>query len=523
MTDQTESEFKLRARRPLEIASVDATLRELGVGCRHSESLEHTDTYLDDEHGSLYRAGIGLRLREGRKGRRLTCKAKGTLEGGLHVRREVEAGWHRDELPRSAHELPDELRDLVQPFVLTRALQPRQRLEVQREIRILVEDGVDLCELAIDSVQALANDRTATFQEVELEVFDDVATNERIAHDLRERLPIEFAADDKPTHAASLLGIEHAAPPHVPKKQKKRDRGTEPVAVAVPLRLHACLQTVRRHEVDVREDTDPEDLHRMRVAIRRMRSLVRAFRELWPEEIANRLLGHLGETGRQLGTVRDLDVLLDRLPDALESLPPQLQTAGARTLEWVRGQRATAHAQMQEWLRSSERLAANEQFEHDVRTIDERTALAATPMLQAAPPLLARAVADLRKQVTAIDEGLPTEPLHRLRLTAKRARYLAEQFGDLPGMDYRKSLRAVARVQQRLGAVCDHEVAAERLLGFVHAASVDSSDGAWTAAVLGGLAAVHTVAATVTRAMAADALEQLDRKKVWKRFPQAKP
>jgi CHAD domain-containing protein len=523
MADSTESEFKLRARQAIEVAAVDAALRELGVACRLSESLHHSDTYLDDEFGSLHRNGIGLRLREGRKGRRLTCKTRGRLEGSMHVRREVEATWHREELPRSAAELPEELRDVVQPFVLDRSLRPRQRLEVQREIRVLTEDGADLCELAIDSVEALANGRSATFQEVELEVIDDVPTNERIAHELRERLPIEFATDDKPTHAAALLGIEHPdAAPHRPtKKQTRRERGSQPAGQAVVEQLRDGLATMRRYEIGVREGSDPEDLHQMRVTIRRMRSLARAFRALWPEEVASRLLCHLGETGRRLGTVRDLDVMLERLPAELEALPPQLQPAGRRTLDWVHRQRAAAHAQMQAWLRSPERLTANDQFERDAAAIDERAPLAAEPMAQAAPALLAREVANLRKQVAAIPAELPTEPLHRLRLTAKRTRYLAEQFADLPGMDYRKSLRAVARVQQRLGVVCDHEVACERLLGWVHAASADSTDGAWTAAALGGLSAVHAVAATVTRAVAADALERLDRKRVWKRFPSA--
>jgi len=156
MADNTESEFKLRARERIEVASVDAALRELGVACRLSDSQRHCDTYLDDEHGTLQRSGIGLRLRESRKGRRLTCKTRGTIEGSMHVRREFEANWLEDGLPQTAAELPEELRDAVQPFVLGRTLRPHQRLEVQREIRILVDDGRDLCELAIDSVEARA-------------------------------------------------------------------------------------------------------------------------------------------------------------------------------------------------------------------------------------------------------------------------------------------------------------------------------------------------------------------------------
>ena len=60
MADNIEIEFKLRATRPLEVAVVDATVRELGFGCRAVATSEHVDTYFDDNDGSLGRAGIGL-------------------------------------------------------------------------------------------------------------------------------------------------------------------------------------------------------------------------------------------------------------------------------------------------------------------------------------------------------------------------------------------------------------------------------------------------------------------------------
>ncbi|MCK5940369.1 MAG: CHAD domain-containing protein, partial [Planctomycetes bacterium] len=490
----------------------------------------HSNTYLDDELGSLQQNGYALRVRASQKGRRLTCKARGRLDGAMHVRREIEAAWPSDQLPTTAAELPAELRDVVQPFVLERALQPRQRLEVHREIRILTDDGDDLCELAIDSVEALANGRTAAFQEIELEVFGDVPTNERIAHELRERLPVEFATDDKPTHAAALLGIERPAPATPARAQKKKKKqkqkkkstndptGSEPVGQAVPQRLLAEFAAMRRCEHPDRDQPSTRDRHRMRVAVRRMRTLARTFGPLWPEDVAGRLSAHLGQTGRQLGVVRDLDVLLSGLPQSADSLPPQLQPAGQRAIDWVREQREAAEQQLQDWLCSPERLAANEQFERDVAAIDERTALAAEPLCRAAPPLLAAAVTDLRERLAAIPDDLPTEPLHRLRLATKRARYLAAELAGVPGMQLRKPLRALARAQRRLGTVCDHEVAAERLLGYVHAASTGSSDGAWTAAAFGGLAAVHAMAASATRPAAARALARLDRKRIWQRL-----
>jgi len=525
MPHSTESEFKLRSDRDVEVAAVDAALREAGATSRANESHHHSDTYLDDAHGSLRAAGIGLRLREGPRGRRMTCKGRIADEarGGLFVRRETEAAWTREQPPRRAGELDGELRDAVEPFTLGRELLPVMRLEVDREVRLLTGDGEDICELAIDSVEALANGRSARFQEVELEVLDDAPANEQLAERLQQRLPMSFATTDKPTHAAALLGIER---PRAAGDAWQRggdvgdgDDPREPTGRAIARRLAQRLQAMRAAEVGVRGDEHPEHLHAMRVAIRRMRSLVRAFRGLWSADEDTRLLADLGEVGRQLGAVRDLDVMLERLPHGVAHLPPPLRDAGERTIGWVRAQRDRQHARLQAWLRSDERLAHAEAIERRIAALQLDGATAQVELRDAAPTALAEAVAALRKQVRSIPDELPIGPAHRLRLAAKRVRYLAEEFAELPGSDYRKSLRRVVRVQQAFGVVCDHEVAMEWLLGQVHAAATASSDGAWTAAAIGALSASHRLAALATRGPATTMLQRLDRKKTWRRFP----
>ena len=211
MSHHTESEFKLRAQQPIEIATIDATLSELGQNCRLADSRRHTDTYLDDEHGSLLRQGIGLRLRAGGGKRLLTCKAQRQDDGQLFVRDELEIPWTAGELPGSAHDLPNELRRVIEPLVGDHTLSPQQTLIVHREVRMLTAGDNDLCELAIDFVAAVANGRRATFQEIELEVCSDLAANERLAKQLQQRLPVDFAQQDKPSHAAALLGLRFPA------------------------------------------------------------------------------------------------------------------------------------------------------------------------------------------------------------------------------------------------------------------------------------------------------------------------
>ncbi|HEY0636908.1 MAG TPA: CHAD domain-containing protein, partial [Pseudonocardiaceae bacterium] len=81
------------------------------------------------------------------------------------------------------------------------------------------------------------------------------------------------------------------------------------VRVALDTRLRAMLA----HEAGTRSGVDPEDLHQMRVAVRRTRAVLRAARPLLDRRWADGLRARLGDVGRALGPVRDLDVLLERL------------------------------------------------------------------------------------------------------------------------------------------------------------------------------------------------------------------
>lgn len=213
MRDQLECELKLRAHSQVDATSVDAALRSLGVTYRQCARRHHEDSYLDDDEGSLRRGGVGLRLRASSATRILTCKLRGQVDDGMHVRREVEVTWADALPPRRAEDLPALLREVVQPLTQARALDVRLRLAVERDVRVLSQDGRDIGELAIDSVRAHAGGLQASFQEIELEVLTDSSANTRVAQGLRDRLPVAFAVDDKPTFAASLLRLAAAKSP----------------------------------------------------------------------------------------------------------------------------------------------------------------------------------------------------------------------------------------------------------------------------------------------------------------------
>lgn len=510
MTSHTECEFKLRATRAIEVAQVDATLHELGARCRLAEQRRHVDVYLDDAEGSLRAAGIGLRLRRGERDQELTSKAPAHRDGALFVREECSGPWTDDAPPSRASQLPEPLRHRVEPFVLDRPLGPVMRLAIRRELRHLEQEGTEQCELAIDLVEAHANGRSIAFQEVELEVIGDLGASEHLTEQLRRRLPLAHADRDKPSHAAALLGLERAA------TNAGAEHDGTPIGAALRQRFAAALAASATAEVIARDGRDAEGVHAMRVATRRVRTLLRAFAPLWPETVGKRLTTHFRETGRRLGAVRDLDVLLQSLPGDVGELPQPLAAAGGRALELLRRARDAQRAQLTAWLCRADRLAEASWCAGALLQPAESPESMA-PVGIAARTRLAEAAAELHKELRSLPPELPLREAHRVRLMAKRTRYLVEEFAPKVAPEDDRCLKRLTRVQRALGEVCDHEAAVGWLLAALPASEA-SPEGRALAAALGGLATGRARAARRARKRARRALDRLDSKKVWKQL-----
>ena len=160
---------------------------------------------------------------------------------------------------------------------------------------------------------------------------------------------------------------------------------------------------------------DPEYLHQLRIGIRRLRSTLRAFRELLQRRRASLLDKELRAILRALGAVRDWDVFLQL------QLAPVLQRA-ART------RRAAAQ-------RAARRVLTQARFQALLRRVLEWTR--AEPWRASAEPdeslatFGARALERLynapRKAAEKIDWSDP-ERRHRVRIRLKRLRYGGECF-----------------------------------------------------------------------------------------------
>ncbi|MDN5750638.1 MAG: CHAD domain-containing protein [Pseudonocardia sp.] len=225
------------------------------------------------------------------------------------------------------------------------------------------------------------------------------------------------------------------------------------VRAALDLRLRALLA----HDPGTRTGEDIEDLHQMRVSVRRMSAALKAARPLLDPAWADDLRAELGWLGRALGPVRDLDVLLLRLRAEVGTLPRVEQEAGRVLVDALDGQRVTARAEMLAALDAPRYPALLERIADAVRL-----PLPTPSATQAQPELVDLIRAEAHKLRRAVEKAGPSPPdavLHALRIYGKRVRYTGELVEpglrrSPVGKRVRTLLAVTAELQEVLG---DHQ------------------------------------------------------------------
>ncbi len=221
----------------------------------------------------------------------------------------------------------------------------------------------------------------------------------------------------------------------------------------------AALMTLRT----VEPGADPERLHQARVASRRLRAVFAALIPLISAAAVAELRPELRSLARGLGRGRDWDVFLAGSSLILKNnFPDEAELAGLFAA--ARERRSMAYREIQDWLESARFRA----LEIALALLPQRLApLAAGDSGEEFGTFAAALLARRARRVLGTETlaGLAAERLHRLRLDAKRLRYLGEAFARcFPPRRTRRYLRRLADFQEWLGAANDATTAA-RLIG----------------------------------------------------------
>ena len=265
------------------------------------------------------------------------------------------------------------------------------------------------------------------------------------------------------------------------------------LAFAVVRRQVAIL---RDKEPGTRLGEDPEELHDMRVATRRLRAGLSLFATVLPVR-AQALREELGWMGRLLGAVRDLDVQREGLAEMAHATAgwasvahgapdhdPLGELSALLEREWEAARADLLSAlDSVRWERLCRGLVAMVQQGPARRSVASRA-----PAVIGLPDLvLARHDAVAKAAKRARRTGEVTD-FHRLRIRSKRLRYALEFGSEVYEGHTARYVRELTAVQDELGLMQDAEVASLRL---AELAVGEAHLPAATVFVMGGMAERH--------------------------------
>ena len=217
------------------------------------------------------------------------------------------------------------------------------------------------------------------------------------------------------------------------------------------------LEVIRAEEPGTRLGTDPEALHKMRAAVRRLRAILGAVRDMFDLDWLEGLRGELDWFGTVLGGLRDLDVLREYLRKELASLKPAAREVGDNLFDLVDAQRAHAQDKIIAALDGERYTKLLARLERAV----QRPKVVSTDL--SLPAVAASQFKKLRKAVRALPKKPNDDDLHAVRIRVKRARYAAELAQPIVGEPAKRFVARTRKLQDILGEYQDAVVAEESL------------------------------------------------------------
>src|SRR5215218_5536324 len=524
--DHEEIEWQLEA---VELAPVENWLNEhpsaAGVDIVPGWARELSDVYYDTEDWRLYRAAYALRVRntDGQSAE-ATMKALAPAEGGLRRRREISEPIEGIETLKG---IPGPVGERVRRLAGTADLRPLFEVRTRRRTYALrtqtpssgeivedasgnirrqksAQDAIVVAEIALDESDIFANGGARTnLSRVEVEVGSDAQIHDGVGdfvEVLREALDLRPTRTSKFRTGLSVAGLSPAVAPDLGPTEIDATLSCGEVAFAI-LRRHFAAMLA--HEPGVRLGEDPEELHDMRVATRRLRAALKLYKKVLPRRAEN-YERDLRFFANALGEVRDLDMLLEKLAGkALEEIVAALEE-----------RRVEARRRMLEVLDSNryERFVAS--FTGTLRR--GRSPVPTGPILEVAPDLVRRRYKKVRKVVETLTEDSPPEDFHDLRKKGKRLRYALEPLQGIYGKPAEKMVDLLKDVQDDLGDNQDLVVAAQSLKELAAAGELPPRAVFWLGAMAGGYS--RDAAELRASFLESGPLRALQEGKPWKRL-----
>jgi len=361
----------------------------------------------------------------------------------------------------------------AQVLALTALLRVAEALDFSHtqttEIRSVEGVDADRCELVVAGPSAEMDAMRATSR---ANLWDKLFNQELVAVALAPTPSLEPESGEAVSPSPATMPTEAAVEPAVTVPEIPPMLADEPMSEAGRKVLYVHYTRMLANEAGTRLGEDIEALHDMRVATRRMRAAFQIFTPYFDKKTLVPFVKGLRRTGRALGAVRDLDVLLEKAQAYGNALPPDQSDSLEPLMTYWQTRREVARRQMLKYLSSK----AYRQFTTDFAaflTTPGAGALVIPPgepvpfqVRHVVPRLIFTRYEVVRAYETVLDDP-PLTTLHRLRIDCKGLRYALEFFRDVLGPETSDLIKRVVGMQNLLGELQDAHVAEGLLVEFL--------------------------------------------------------
>jgi CHAD domain-containing protein len=419
------------------------------------------DVYLDTADWRLHRAGYSLRVREldGSREGEATMKALDPSRGGLRIRREITEPLPKADpalLQRSRGAVGERIRSLaagndLQSLVEVRTT--RRRFAVEAE-------GARIGELTLDhtAIPVHGDDMPVVLRRVEIESVGPTQDDrlDAFAAALRDACGLVAATRSKFESGLLAQGLTPPDPVDLGPTDLDPSMTTGELAFAS---LRVQFGEILAHEPGARLGEDPEEVHDMRVATRRMRAGIALFEAALPAR-ARWLRQELKWVAASLGSVRDLDVQIEQLTEWTSAAAGGDRTALEPLVRILDKRRRRARRKL---IRDLDSRRYGRLVQRGIEILRHgplsRSTAARVPIASVAPDLLAKPYRRVRKQGKTIQPSSDPTAFHALRIRCKRLRYALEFLAPLAPKETKAFVKKLVDVQDLLGEHQDAQVA----------------------------------------------------------------
>ncbi len=435
-----------------------------GLVLEPRSTLQIFDTYLDTDDWRIHRAGFALRIRSESGKSEATLKSLHSASAEVADRRELSEAMENAE-SESIRQSIGPVGTRVHAVSGAHALLPlfevrtsRQRFAIRRE-----DETQQLGEIALDEtvISRPHGEPQASMQRVEVEALTEAHEPlQSLMKTLRSDCALEAASDTKYSQGLKSVGLAPGPAPEFAPTAVDSSMAIVDVALA---NLRRYLSAWHLHEPGARLGDNPEELHDLRIAGRRLDAILRQFRSSLPVSFL-RIRPTLKKILRALGDARDLDVALGELEMFSRELPESDRDSIEPLKQYLVSERVRARARMLSVLDS---VSVQE-------NLQKLTALLAAPSvasqqsspelaLNVAPELIRRRYRKVRKSANLLTSDSSMEAYHAVRGLVKKFRYTLEAVAVIYGKPADEMLRTLRRWQEKLGVQQDAAVAIRRL------------------------------------------------------------